>query len=644
MISGKGKGAYMDYQIAYKIRNVMQLPDVGNVFLDGLIGIRYERFIYERVTGKFAIDMILREAEEFFADQYDDEFLYGMWRSEFWGKLMLSAARVCRMQRDEQLKKDIRASVYRVLQYQDGDGYLSTYREKDCIFRVDPVEAEKQVGNGVYYNWNIWGQKYTLWALLECAMLLDDQLILNAADRMGSHILSQFERLQVRVKDSGVMDGMASCSIMKPMLLLYRLTGREEYYQFCLDIAREWERTDNERPNLIANALSGVAPKEWYDEKHGWISKAYEMTSCFDGLCELYRLSGDAHYFTAIRRFWETLLKHESNVLGSVGYCERYENGAHYPDACTEICDVIHWMRLSHELFCLTGEAKYMEAFERAFLNAFLAGVYEDGKNCAFFVRSAGRHAAERQVGTKYQHCCLNNVPRGFVNAAESAITEDENGYYINLYLPLRTHFGKTSFRISEGYTNTGRVTITIRGARAGKMLHLRVPAWSQKTVMKVNGEEIPANCGEYAVYPLPEGDCLAVIWFDMTPEVMDFAGEFKNLPDDEYHVQRWCYDQGKMVTREMMVKHPMSVIRRGPVMLARSKRVQCSEEEMFSGETVWGRNARCTAVQFKHDWLLAACKITLKTEDREYHYNMCDLASAANRDLEDPRYFNMFV
>ena len=68
----------MDYQILYKVNHAMTLPDVGDVFLDGLIGIRYERFIYERVTSKFAIDMILREAEEFFADQYDDEFLYGM--------------------------------------------------------------------------------------------------------------------------------------------------------------------------------------------------------------------------------------------------------------------------------------------------------------------------------------------------------------------------------------------------------------------------------------------------------------------------------------------------------------------------------------------------------------------------------------
>ena len=634
----------MNYQIPYQVNNVMTLPDAGNAFLDGEIGIRYDRFIYERVTSQFAIDKILREAEEFFADQYDDEFLYGMWRSEFWGKLMLSAARVCRMERNEKLKADIRASVYKVLQYQDADGYLSTYRNKDHIFRVDPEEARKQTGMAIYYNWNIWGQKYTLWALLECAMLLDDQMVLDAAGRMADHILAQFARLQVRVKDSGVMDGMPSCSIMKPMLLLYRLTGKEAYYQFCRDIAREWERADNERPNLISNALARIAPTQWYDEKEGWISKAYEMTSCFDGLCELYRLSGDQHYFEAIRNFWEVLLEHESNILGSVGYCERYENGAHYPDACTEICDVIHWMRLSHELFCLTGDVRYMEAFERAFLNAFLAGVYEDGRNCAFFVRSAGRHAVEHQVGTKYQHCCLNNVPRGFVNAAESAITADETGYYVNLYIPFRVRFDHASFRISAGYTDTGHVTITIRGAKAGEKLYLRVPEWSRETVMKVNGEAVAAHCGEYASAILPAGDCLAVIDFDMTPEIIDFSGEFRNLPDDDYHVKRCCYHPGDLVKLDLMVKHPMSVIRRGPVMLARSKRLLCSEEEMFSGETVWGKNALCTASLIKQSAMLVACHVKLETEGKEYLYAMCDLASAANRDLEDPRYFSMFV
>ena len=634
----------MNYKVAYKVDNLISLPDVGDVRLDGEIGIRYDRLIYERVTSKFAIDYIIKEAEEFFADQYDDEFVYGMWRSEFWGKLLLSAARVCRMECDENLKNEIRKTCYNVLQYQQDDGYLSTYRGKDNIFRCDDEKAIQQSGWACYYNWNIWGQKYTLWALIECATLLDDQIILNAAVRMADFIVDQFKRLGARVKDSGVMDGMPPSSIMKPMLLLYRLTGKEDYYNFAREIAEEFDREDGERPNIIGNALKHVAPAYWYSKEDGWYSKAYEMTSCFDGVAELYRISGDEKYFTALKNFWEVLLEDESNILGSVGYCESYDSAAKYPDGCTEICDVIHWMRISHELFRITGEARYMEAFERAFINAFLAGIYEDGKGCAFFVRSAGRHAMERQVGTKYQHCCLNNVPRGFVNAAESVITKDPEGYYVNMYIPARVRFGDVSFRVSAGYTDSGRVTITVRGAKAGDKLRLRVPAWSKATSILVGDEEIAAKAGEYACAVLPEGDTIVIIDFDMTPEVIDFAGEFRDLPYEDYHIRRWCYSTSDLVGRQHMAKQPMSVIRRGPVMLARSKRVLCTEEEMFNGETVWGKDPTCTAEIIKHEWMLVAVRVTLAYEGKTYTCNMCDIASAANRDLEDPNYFNMLI
>ena len=634
----------MDYKVAYKADNMISLPDVGDVNLDGEIGIRYDKLIYERVTSKFAIDFILKEAEEFFADQYDDEFVYGMWRSEFWGKLLISAARVCRMERDENLKAAIRQTCYNVLQYQQDDGYLSTYRGKDNIFRCDDPKAVIQSGWECYYNWNIWGQKYTLWALIECATLLDDQIILNAAVRMADFIVAQFKRLGARVKDSGVMDGMPPSSILKPMLLLYRLTGKQDYLDFGIEIANEFNREDGERPNIIANALKHIAPAYWYSKEEGWYSKAYEMTSCFDGVAELYRITGEEKYFTALKNFWEVLLEDESNILGSVGYCESYDSASKYPDGCTEICDVIHWMRISHELFRLTGEARYMDAFERAFLNAFLAGIYEDGKGCAFFVRSAGRHAMERQVGTKYQHCCLNNVPRGFVNAAESAVTADAEGYYINMYMPVRVRFGKTSFRVSDGYTASGRVSITVRGAKAGDKLRLRVPAWSKVTEIIVGDDTIEAKAGEYAVATLNEGDTIVIMQFDMTPEVIDFAGEFKDLPYEDYHIRRWCYSTTDLVGRQHMCKHPMSVIRRGPVMLARSKRVLCTEEEMFNGETVWGKNAVCTAEVLKHEWMLVACRVTLKYDGKEYVCNMCDIGSAANRDLEDPNYFNMLI
>ena len=95
----------MDYKINYKVQNVMQTAPLGNCFLEGEIGARFDRFILERLSGKFALEEILREAEDFFKTQYDDIYTFGYWRSEFWGKLMLSAVRCCAYKNDNVLKE-----------------------------------------------------------------------------------------------------------------------------------------------------------------------------------------------------------------------------------------------------------------------------------------------------------------------------------------------------------------------------------------------------------------------------------------------------------------------------------------------------------------------------------------------------------
>ncbi|MBQ8402012.1 MAG: glycoside hydrolase family 127 protein [Clostridia bacterium] len=636
----------MEYIVPYTVPNRLHTPLPECASLDGEIGVRFDRFVYERITGKFAIDEIWREAEECFADQYDDEYAAGMWRGEFWGKLLLSAVRVCRMKNDPGLLEDIRASVYTMLSYQRADGYLSTYRNSESLFPPKPEDARRDVGWDCPYNWNVWGQKYTLWAMIEIAMLLDDPIVLNACVKMADFLVNQIHRIGCRMKDIGTMNGMAPCSIMKPMLVLYRLTGDTKYYEFCLDIAAEWEREDNEWPNLISNALSGVPVSAWYPREEGWYAKAYEMMSSLDGLCELYRCSGNERYLRALEVFWDVVKKHESNILGSVGYCEQFFEAASHPNAATEICDVIHWMRLSYELFSLTGQAKYMDAMEKAFLNAFLAGIYEDGQTGAFFVRSAGRHwTAEPQVQTKYQHCCINNAARGFTNAAESIIMADETGYYVNLYIPTRVRFDRTSFRISSGYVDNGNLSIILRDAPVGAKLHLRIPEWCPRIDVTIGGipQEYAVENG-YAVVEISAADMIVKVRFDMTPVVIDLPSDNIDLPETDYHRQRWCDSSLGLCGREQMLYHPMCVIRRGPLMLARSKRVGCTEEAMFSGETVFGKDRTCTARTIRHDRLLTACRVKLCCDGAEKEYVMCDYASAANRDLEDPWFFTMYV
>ena len=92
------------------------------------------------------------------------------------------------------------------------------------------------------------------------------------------------------------------------------------------------------------------------------------------------------------------------------------------------------------------------------------------------------------------------------------------------------------------------------------------------------------------------------------------------------------------------MLKSPMCTIRRGPILLARSKRIGAKASDMFSGKTVCGKGAKLTLAPMRHDYLLAAFKVKLETEDETLEYTMCDYSSAGNSDLEEAEYFTVFV
>jgi len=637
----------MNFVVDYKINNLMCAPNLSSVTLDGEIGARFDRFIDERVAGRFAVEEILKEAEKCFFDQLDDEFNYGLWRSEFWGKLMLSAVRVSRMKSDANLRAAIRDSVYRILSYQREDGYLSAYRNSDHIFPVDKKISLLQVEWECDYSWNVWGQKYTLWALLEAAMLLDDRAVLDACVRLLDRLILQIEKSGKRVKDTGVMHGLASSSILKPTLVLYRLTGDEKYLAFSKRIAEDMDSDKDEWPNVIKNAFSGVPVSKWYKTEDGWYAKAYEMMSTVDGIIELYRVTGEKRYLDAPMAYWELLSKYEVNILGSAGYCERLSDAKEYVDSATEVCDAIHWMRISYELFSLTGEEKYVSAFEKAFLNAFLAGVFDDGRGGAFFVRSAGRHwNAEPQVGTKYQNCCLNNVPRGFANAAEIVASRDAEGYSLNMCIPATLRFGNTLIHIHGGYVDNGVFFVTVRGAVPGEKIKIRIPAWTNSATVRLGlADDITVTGGgRYEAFTLTEEDTLIKIAFDMTARIVDFEGSYVDLPDTDYHRKRWVDTADGLCDRGAMVFGPMSTLTRGPLLFARSKRMLAKEEDMFSGKTVFGTGATCEAKVIRHDRMLSAIKVKISSDGEERELLMCDFASAANRELDDPRYFTVFI
>ena len=92
------------------------------------------------------------------------------------------------------------------------------------------------------------------------------------------------------------------------------------------------------------------------------------------------------------------------------------------------------------------------------------------------------------------------------------------------------------------------------------------------------------------------------------------------------------------------MVKSPMCTVQRGPIILARSKKICSKEEDMFSGKTVFGKNVKCTASAILREPMLAMCYVTFDDGADPFTYTMCDYASAANHATLDPFYFTVFV
>ena len=602
--------------------------------IEGKIGERLDRFCFERARSQEAWNIACREAVDAFKNKLDDESgLIGIWQGEFWGKWILSAIDVYEYTGDAALKEFIRSSIAEVMSYQDDSGYLGTYRNPDFLVHGDPDAIYKTFNWRCDWNWNIWCRKYTLWALVEGARLLNDPAILKSAVRLADQTLDTFERLHIEIWETGTFSGLPSCSIMKPLLQLYQVTGTERYLKLAKKIAAFWNNPDDAAmPNLIRNSLARKPVHEWYDHACGKIwTKTYEMISCFEGLLELYRLTGEEQLLAATEAYWELLMEHERNVFFGLGYNDNLNHGAAYPDAITEPCDNIHFMRLCQELFKLTGKARYMDAFELNFLNAFLAGLCKDGRWGARAVRSSHCHFyVHEQAKMYHNHCCVDNMPRGIVTAVRTAVMTGDDGIYVNLCIPLSAELelngAKTRLRISGDYLVSGKVLIEVAPEKntEGK-LFVRLPEWSAGRRAVLDGKQVQAGENGYLELPLTEKTY--TLQFEMTSFITGTGPVPVVDPKSRWHGRKWLNSD---LQPEDMLKNPHFSIMRGPLLLARSILLGTPVREIFAPDSLEPTAAGFLPIENAVD-TLAAFDAVLKTPNGEIRTKVCDFASAGN-------------
>ena len=417
-----------------------------------------------------------------------------LWQSEFWGKWFTSAILAYKYKPDPRLRKVLDHAVSGLLATQTPDGYIGNYAE---AHRLE--------------EWDIWGRKYCMLGLLAYYDLTKDKKSLTGASRVADNLISDLNKKGGIIVTKGNYRGMAASSVLEPICLLYKYTGNKKYLDFALEIVRQWETPEG--PQLISKANVNVAerfpkPKNWYSPEQG--QKAYEMMSCYEGLLELYRLTGNETYKKAVVETWQNIKDTEIDIVGSGASTEMWFGGKAVENTpihhFQETCVTVTWLKLTEQLFRLTGEAKYADEAEKTYYNALLGSMSNHGATWAKYTPLNGQRLPGSEQCGMGLNCCEASGPRGLFAIPMHLVMERKEGLQVNYFadgtFKLKSPQGNpVTLTQHTDYPRSGVIEMSIDLQKPEDIeIDIRIPGWSKNTKLSVNGIAVnDLQAGQYA-------------------------------------------------------------------------------------------------------------------------------------------------
>jgi len=140
-------------------------------------------------------------------------------------------------------------------------------------------------------------------------------------------------------------------------------------------------------------------------------------------------------------------------------------------------------------MFLLTGDAKYMDVFERVLYNGLISGVSLDGKS--FFypnpLESDGRYGRSPWFGCA---CCPSNVPRFIPQVPGYVYAHRGDELFVNLFIAsqakVRLADQVVTVKQESRYPWDGKVKLTIEPEKQNQQFTLlvRIPGWARNEVI----------------------------------------------------------------------------------------------------------------------------------------------------------------
>ncbi len=428
---------------------------------------------------------------------------------EFWGKTVRSVCLTYQYNNDPELKKILDDTVADLLSTQTPDGCISA--------RTYPQQPKSS---------DLWERKYVLLGLQRYYDIDPKPEVLTAMIRMADYTLGQVGPApKTRIVDTGwAFEGIESSSILEPMVKLYDLTGYQRYLDFAHYIVEEEGAC--KRGSIFEAVAKGVAPKDVNSNGNPKqsIAKAYESMSCFEGLIEYCRVTGNDHWKQAAISYQKAIVDREITIIGSGGGSQPYNlgkgpgeqwNDLAYEqtnpkmDKMMETCVTVTWMKFCYQLLRLNGDSRLADQMEISLYNALAGAQKPTGDHYDYFQKLNGVRGGKEGFASKIDgfdlSCCTANGPMGLALVPFTAVMDSASGPVVNFYCfdtaKAKTPAGEVKLRLVTDYPKSGAMEIQVDPpqASANFSIRLRIPEWSRATTLAVNGQPVAVKPGTYA-------------------------------------------------------------------------------------------------------------------------------------------------
>lgn len=426
------------------------------------------------------------------------------WRGEFWGKMLRGASLVYSVDKNPELYKCMMATIEDLLVIEKRNEVLSSY------------SVEKQ-----YSGWDLWCRKYVMLGLEYFLDVCEDagfeKAIIDCLSRQAAVIMKHVgeEEGQIPItKTSDIHGGMNSCSILEPFVKLYGLTRDEEIKKFAEYIIRTGA-CENE--NIFENAFVNQKFPYEYKEK-----KAYEMMSCFEGLLEYYKITGEEKALQSVLRFIDQMKASEETVIGCLGCDTEYLDHAKQmqtvfkDDVMQETCVTVTWMKLCYKAYKITGDMQYIKNIDRSFYNAMYGAMnfvklpiqlyLQEGKiymPVDSYAPLIERPRRSLIAGGKWVTsellcgCCCSIASAGIGMAGQLLMLKEKDGFSFQFYEKsvlkgVTPHGNELEIREITEYPLNGKIEFHLQIKEPENFrMKFRIPEYTKQITMSVNGEQV---------------------------------------------------------------------------------------------------------------------------------------------------------